>query len=315
MTTNVAASVRARLRNAMHQTGQEFQYLLTRYACERFLYRLGTSPVRDRFILKGASLLAVWMEEPYRGTRDIDLLALDGADETYVRQLVTTICSVPCPEDALVFDLSSLRISPIRTPQEHPGQRVRLNSRLGNARIPLQVDVGFGDVVIPAAEEVRFPTLIDGMTPPRLRAYPRTSSVAEKFEAMVQLGPQNSRMKDYHDVWALSEMFSFNGSQLREAVGECFTRRGTDWATQMPVALTTQFYSNARLIRLWSDYRTSTDLITPPPDAFEVVGERLIDFLAPIRESLVTGAPFALSWGPGGPWRPPGTANEGVVQP
>ena len=131
MTTNVAASVRARLRNVMHQTGQEFQFILTRFACERFLYRLGTSPVRDRFILKGASLLAVWMEEPYRATRDIDLLALDGADETYVRQLVTTICSMPCPEDALVFDLSSLRISPIRTPQEHASQRVRLNSRLG----------------------------------------------------------------------------------------------------------------------------------------------------------------------------------------
>ena len=313
MTTNVAASVRARLRNAMHQSGQEFQYLLTRYACERFLYRLGASSVRDRCILKGASLLAVWMEEPYRSTRDIDLLALDGADETYVRQLVTTICNVPCPEDALVFDLSSLKTSPIRTPQEHPSQRVRLNSRLGNARIPLQVDVGFGDVVIPAAEEVRFPTLIAGMTPPLLRAYPRTSSVAEKFEAMVQLGPQNSRMKDFHDVWALSEMFSFNGSQLSLAIRECFNRRGTDWATQTPGALTSQFYSNARLIGLWRDYRTSADLLTPPPHALEVVGERILNFLTPIRESLVAGAPFDLLWPPGGPWLPPSNANTGVV--
>ena len=315
MTTNVAASVRARLRNVIHETGQEFQYLLTRNACERFLYRLGASSVRDRFILKGASLLAVWMEEPYRSTRDIDLLALDGADETYVRQLVATICSVPCPEDALVFDLSSLRISPIRTPQEQPSQRVRLNSRLGNAQIPLQVDVGFGDVVIPAAEKVRFPTLIVHITPPLVRAYPRASSVAEKSEAIVQLGQRNSRMKDFHDIEALSETFSFDGSQLTEAMRACFDRRGTDWTTVTPLALTSTFYSSTRVIRLWRDYRTSTAFFTTPPDAVAVVGERLINFLTPIRESLVTGAPFELSWRPGGPRRPPSNANKGVVQP
>ena len=302
MTANVAASVRARLRNKMHDTGLEFQFLLARYACERFLYRLGASPMRDRCILKGASLLTVWMDEPYRATRDVDVLALDGADEAYVRQVVATICGVPCPEDALTFDLSSVRVFPIRAAQDQPNQRVTLTARLGNARIPLQVDVGFGDVVVPGPEEVRYPTLLDGMAGPAVRAYPRASSVAEKFEAIVQLGQQNSRMKDFHDVWALSETFSFDGTVLREAIRACFARRGTDWTTLKPVILTSKFYSNVRLIRLWRDYRSSTEPLIPPPEAFEVVSERIFHFLGPIRDSVLADAPFGAYWPPGGPW-------------
>ena len=303
MTINVAASVRARLRNKMHDTGLEFQFLLARYACERFLYRLGASPMRDRCVLKGASLLAVWMDEPYRATRDVDVLALDGADEPYVRQVVATICGVPCPEDALTFDLSSVRIFPIRAAQDQPNQRVKLTARLGNAKIPLQVDVGFGDIVVPGPEEVRYPTLLDGMAAPSVRAYPRASSVAEKFEAIVQLGQHNSRMKDFHDVWALSETFSFDGSVLREAVRACFAHRRTDWTTPTPLALTSTFYSNARLIRLWRDYRFSTDPHIPPPHVFEVVGDRILSFLAPIRESVLADVPFDLYWPSGGPWQ------------
>ena len=154
----------------MRDTGIEFQFLLTRYACERFLYRLGASPMRDRWILKGASLLAVWMEDPYRATRDVDVLALDGSDEHLVRQVVATICGVPCPEDAMTFDPSSVRVTPIRTGQEQPSQRVKLAGRLGNVRIPIQVDIGFGDAVVPGPEEVRFPTLLDRMVPPLVRA-------------------------------------------------------------------------------------------------------------------------------------------------
>ena len=303
MRSNVEASVRARLRNKMHDTGLEFQFLLTRYACERFLYRLGASSLRDRCILKGASLLAVWMDEPYRATRDIDVLALDGSDESYVRQVVATICEVPCAEDAMTFDLSSVRVFPIRTGQEQPSQRVKLTSRLGNARIPVQVDIGFGDIVVPGPEDVQFPTLLDGMAAPAVRAYPRVSSVAEKFEAIVQLGRQNSRMKDFHDIWALSETLSFDGSVLREAMQACFARRATDWTTHTPLALTSTFYTDTRLNRLWSDYRTSTNPVVPPPDAFDVIGERIFSFLAPVHESVLADSPFDTNWPPGGPWR------------
>ena len=303
MTTNIAASVRARLRNKMHATGLDFQFLLARYACERFLYRLGASPMRDRCVLKGASLLAVWMDEPYRATRDVDVLALDGADEPYVRQVVAAICGVPCPEDALTFDLSTVRVFPIRAAQDQPSQRVTLTARLGSARIPLQVDVGFGDIVVPGPDEVQYPTLIEGMAVPSVRAYPRATSVAEKFEAIVKLGQQNSRMKDFHDIWALSEMFSFDGSLLRKAISACFARRGTEWISRIPPALTSTFYSNDRLARLWSDYRRSTDTLLPPPDPFEIVGDRILNFLAPIRESIVANVSFDMHWDPGLRWR------------
>ena len=302
MTINVEASVRARLRNKMRDTGLEFQFLLTRYACERFLYRLGVSPMRDDCILKGASLLAVWMDEPYRATRDVDVLAEGGSDEPYVRQVVATICGVPCPEDAMTFDPSSVRVFPIRTGQEQPSQRVKLTGRLGSARIPFQVDIGFGDVVVPGPEEIQFPTLLQGMAAPSVRAYPRAATVAEKFEAIVQLGQQNSRMKDFHDIWALSETFSFDGSVLSEAIKACFARRRTGWTTLAPVALTPTFYVDARLNRRWTDYRTSTNPLVPPPDSFHVVGERVVAFLGPIRASVLADVPFDMSWPPGGRW-------------
>ena len=164
-----------------------------------------------------------------------------------------------------------MRVFPIRTGQEQPSQRVKLTSRLGNARIPFQVDIGFGDLVVPGPEEVQLPTLLDGMAAPSVRAYPRASSVAEKFEAIVQLGQQNSRMKDFHDIWALSETFSFEGSALREALRACFARRRTDWTTRTPLALASTFYSDDRLMRLWGDYRTSSNPLVPPPEAFDVV--------------------------------------------
>ena len=140
MSRNIAASVRARLLNRAKALGEEFQFTLIRYACERFLYRIGVSAVHDRCVLKGGSLLAVWLEEPYRATRDIDMLAAGGADEAAVRSIVETVCDVPCLDDGLTFNKASLRIAPIRAFQAYPGQQARLNAHLDNALIPLQVD-------------------------------------------------------------------------------------------------------------------------------------------------------------------------------
>ena len=230
MNNGITASIKARLLNRAKESGEEFQFVLMRYACERLLYRLGASRVRERCTLKGASLLATWMEEPYRTTLDIDLLASGGAEEASVRAIMATICDVPCPEDGLVFDSSRLSVSPIRPTQTYPGQRVKLNGYLGTVRIPVQVDFGFGDVVIPGPEEAELKTLVGGMQAPSLRIYPRASSVSEKFEAMVQLGAKNSRMKDFHDVWALSEAFLFRGHGIASGSPGLFqaTRHGVE---------------------------------------------------------------------------------------
>ena len=305
MITNVAASIRARLSNKAKASGIEFQFFLVRYACERFLYRLGACPVRDRLILKGATLLAVWMDEPYRATRDIDLLAAsDVPDEMYVRETMNTICNVPCPEDGLVFDVDSLRISMIRPEQALPSQRAKLNCYLGSARILTQVDFGFGDLVTAGAEQAKLRTLIDGVPEPSLLVYPLSTSVAEKFEAMVRLGRRNSRMKDFHDVWALSDRFFFAGEKLRQAIKDCFSRRGTDLNSEPPAALTSSFYSGTGLGTRWRNYRAEMGLLTPPPESFEIIGERLRRFLEPVLESVLADSSFNLCWPAGGPWQP-----------
>ena len=220
MSPKITASIKARLLNKARseETKLEFELILVRYACERFLYRVGASDVRNRCVLKGASLLVLWINEPYPSTRDIDLLALGESNEEAVRGMITTICDFPCPEDGIEFDLQTLRLSPIRDRKKYSGQRAKLNAFLGAARIPVQVDFSFGDAVTLEPEEVQLPTLIDSVPAPVLRTYPKVTTVAEKFETMVQLGIRNSRMKDFHDLWALSETCEFEGLDLQEAI-------------------------------------------------------------------------------------------------
>ena len=303
MTANVAASIRARLSNKAREEEVEFELILVRYACERFLYRLGKSEERERCILKGATLLGLWMDEPYRSTRDIDLLATGENDEEAIRRVMNTACNVPCPEDGLVFDLETLRISSIRDDQRYGGQQAKLVAFLGKAQIPVQVDFGFGDVVTPGSEEARLPTLIDGVPAPVLHTYPKVTSIAEKFEAMVQLGIRNSRMKDFHDIWALSETFSFDGAELQEAVACCFERRGTHLLAETPDALASAFYSNMERQDEWQAYGNRGELLNAPPDSFEEIGIRVQSFLAPVYASILADETFDLHWPAAGPWQ------------
>ena len=303
MTANVAASVRARLLNKGRGAGTEFELLLVRYACERFLYRLGESAERDRCILKGATLLALWMGEPYRATRDIDLLALGENSQEAVRRAVTTICNVPCPEDGLVFETENLQLSSIRDNQRYGGQRARLRAILGAARIPVQVDFGFGDVVTPGPTEARLPTLLYGVPAPVLHVYPQVTTIAEKFETMVQLGTVNSRMKDFYDIWALSERFAFDGAALQQAVTRCFQQRGIRLSIEMPDVLAPAFYSNAGRQGLWQAYGRQGGLFNAPSNDFEDVGRRLQSFLGPVYASIQAGERLDLHWPAAGPWQ------------
>lgn len=301
MTSNVSASVMARLLNKVDSDRTKFGLLLVRYACERFLYRLGKSG--EPCILKGATLLGIWMEEPHRTTRDIDLLTTGENDEEAVRRVMTTICTVPCPEDGLIFDLDTLQVSSIRDNQRYGGQRARLVALLGRAEIPVRVDFGFGDVVTPGPEEAQLPTLINGVPAPLLQAYPQVTTIAEKFEAMVQLGSRNSRMKDFYDIWALSEKFDFDGAELQQAVADCFERRGTHLPAEMPEALSPAFYSNSEQHRWWQDYGRRDELLHAPPDDFEEVGSRVQSFLGPVYTSILANETFDLYWPGGGPWQ------------
>ncbi|MCA9605151.1 MAG: nucleotidyl transferase AbiEii/AbiGii toxin family protein [Myxococcales bacterium] len=303
MSPDAAASVRTRLLRRAKASGESFELFLVRYACERFLYRLGASPLADRCLLKGASLLAVWMQDPYRATRDVDLLASGASDEAAIRETIETICRVPCVEDGITFDLDRLAISPIRPEEKYSGQRAVFTAHLGKARIRMQVDFGFGDAVASRPEASELPTLVEGLPAPSLRVYPREVSIAEKFEAMVTLGRRNSRMKDFHDVWALSQAFAFEGPRIRRAVADCFERRETPWTPELPDVLGTAFYEDDAVQARWAGYRRAGDFREPPPEALGTVGERIRSFLGPVREAILAGGPLDGVWPAGGPWR------------
>lgn len=300
MKANPAASVKARL--LALAGGEDFQRTLTRYAAERLLYRLGASAVRERFALKGASLLTVWMPDPYRGTKDVDLLACGDPSDDALRGVLEAICAVPCPEDGLVFDLSTLRLETIRPEEEYSGKRTRFHGLLGNTRIGVQLDLGFGDAVVPEPADITYPTLLNDLPAPELLAYPREAAVAEKFEAMVKLDLRNSRMKDFHDLWALASTFRFEGPMLQAAVAACFQRRGTPWTDEIPTPLTPGFYQRPELAARWAGYLAREAVLVPPPNRFEEIGEVIVAFLGPVRESLVEQRAFERHWEPGGSW-------------
>lgn len=311
MTPDVAASVRAQLLNIAKKTGEEFERTLVRFAAERWLFRLGRSPVRERCILKGAALLAVWLPNPHRATRDVDLLGSGPSDEAAIIKLVTEVSETPCPEDGLVFDLSELTVGPIREEAAYSGMRALFWARLASAKIRMQVDFGFGDAIVHGPEEVTLPKMLGALPTTTLRAYPREQSVAEKFEAMVQLETRNSRMKDFHDIWALAGAFAFDGERLRDAVAACFARRETSWLAETPAVLTTQFYESATMQSRWSGYVGGSVEQDAPPRDFSLVGERVIAFLGPVRDAIVVNEPLRVRWTPAGVWE---TIDEDVIR-
>lgn len=211
---NMAHSVFQRLLNKARANKVDFNLVLSRYGMERFIYRLSISPHQERFILKGASLFLVWKGQNFRVTRDADFLGFGDPAPAQLQDVFQSICQQQCPQDdGMIYLPDSVKAEAIREDQEYDGVRITLMGKLGNARIPLQIDIGFGDAITPKAENIEYPILLDHPAP-HLKAYPRYTLIAEKFEAMVRLGIANSRMKDFFDIWLLSQLFEFDGSVL-----------------------------------------------------------------------------------------------------
>ena len=240
---NLAASIRARLLSFAQDKGEDYQRVLGRYAIERFLYRLGRSAYRDRFALKGATLFTLWTGQAYRPTKDLDLLGSGSSAIDDVEQTIEVICEVP-DEDGILFDSKSVEGARIQEDDEYQGVRIRLDAYLAGARIPLQIDIGFGDAVYPEPELASFPVLLP-MRAPLVRAYPREASIAEKLHAMVELDIRNSRMKDLYDIWFMATRWTFGAASLRKAIGATFERRGSEVPTAAPFALTGSFLNDS----------------------------------------------------------------------
>jgi predicted nucleotidyltransferase component of viral defense system len=275
---NLPASVKARLEALAGKRGEQFNLLLTRYGIERLLYRLSQSQHADRFFLKGAMLFAVWDARIHRPTQDLDLLGLGPAEKEELVRVFREVLETRVPDDGLVFDPDSVRAEEIREDNAYGGIRIRLMGRLGKAKVPIRIDVGAGDFVAPGQGKQVFPPLLD-LPAPRIRVYPLCTVVAEKFEAMVKLGPTNSRMKDFYDLWFLSRRFEFDGSTLGRAIQATFSRRRTI-LTEMPHALTEAFGGDDTKQTQWTGFLRRNELSGPPP-AFAGLMAQLRQFLSP----------------------------------
>jgi len=251
--TNLGASVRARLLRISKEKGQNFDLILTRYAIERLLYRLAQSRHADRFVLKGAMLLMTWFDEPFRGTRDLDLLGYGDPSPERLVDIFKEVLAMDA-QDGVVFEADSVRISRIREDNQYGGFRIRTTADIGGARLAANVDVGFGDATEPVPETLDYPALLD-MPAPRLRGYARETVVAEKFQAMVALGTTNSRMKDYYDVWVLSQSFDFDRERLAGAIAATFARRKTKVPEELPDALTPAFAESSVKQQQWEAFK------------------------------------------------------------
>ncbi len=233
---DIAASVRQRLLNNARETGRPFSELLQYFAMERFLYRLSKSVYADNFVLKGALMLSVWKAPLSRPTMDIDFLGKIDNNVEAIIAVTEDICRRKVEPDGIIFDLTSIRGERITEDAKYEGVRIRFHRSLDTARFTMQLDIGFGDVVIPAPDSLEYPTILD-LPAPNLYGYNKESTIAEKFEAMVKFGALNSRMKDFFDIWLLSRQFDFEGSRLAAAIEKTFSTRRTDIQLE-PIALT-----------------------------------------------------------------------------
>ena len=297
---NIAASVHRRLLNKAKESSRPFNELLQYFAIERFIYRLSKSPHADKFILKGALMFSAWCGPASRPTMDIDLLGKIDNRLEVISAAIKDACLMAVEADGISFNAETVEAVRITEDAEYEGVRIRVHGRLGNARVSVQIDIGFGDVIVPNPSTVSYPAILD-FPAPELKGYTMESTIAEKFQAMVKLGVLNSRMKDFYDIWVLSRTFDFQGKILAEAVEKTFEKRNT------PVNMNTaifdpSFGKDGNKNVQWQSFISKTKL-TNAPESFEEAIAVVKLFLEPLAASIVERRTFNSIWTAPGPWR------------
>jgi len=296
---DIGASVRQRLLNQAHEQGRPFQELLQYFVMERFLYRLSKSQFRDAFILKGALLLTAWRAPKSRPTMDIDLMGRTDNSLEHIRFVVEEICGLAVEQDGVEFREETIEIQRIKEDAEYEGARVRLTATVAKARLVVQIDIGFGDSIVPRPDEIEYPVLL-AFPAPKLLAYPRETVVAEKLEAITVLGVLNSRMKDYFDLMLLSQLYEFDGTVLYRAVRATFKRRSTE-VEHLPIGLSDDFALVPGKAAQWKAFLRRSRFETDYANLDGVI--RLVrGFAGPVLTAAVTEDGFQSHWRPGGSW-------------
>jgi predicted nucleotidyltransferase component of viral defense system len=288
---NLSASVHQRLLNKAHETGHVFNELLQYYAIERLLYRLSISEHREKFILKGALMFNAWGLANMRPTRDIDLLGYTQNTMDHMSKDFHDICRLDAEPDGLKFDIGHLKVERIKEDAEYEGIRIAMIAQLGRTRLPIQIDIGFADVVTPAPAIVEYPILLD-FPAPNLYGYPPETVIAEKFQAMSVLGMANSRMKDFYDVWMLATNFEFDGRILQSALENTFQNRGTKLSDETHVVFSNDFAESK--VEQWHTF--ARKIRNEERVEMQQVIKLMREFLVPILQASQQRIAFDKKW-------------------
>lgn len=300
MSIENAIEIRRRLKARAAELGLDFQQAVLYYAMERFLFRLSQTQWSDRLVVKGAVMLRVWDAAVARPTRDIDFLGrVDNTPEA-IRGIVAECLSIQL-DDGLAFE-SEIHVEPITVEDRYPGVRAKVAGDLGGARFVLRFDIGIDDAVVPDPGWVEYPVLLDDQAP-RILAYQPATAIAEKFQAMIEIGLANSRMKDYHDIWMLSRTLEFDGQDLADAMRATFQRRDTELPAEIPAELTREYTWQPDMSQMWDTYRkgfsaSASDL----PEDLQDVADAIATFVMPAAIAAASTAVFGTTWTPTSGW-------------
>lgn len=294
-TKNIAASIRQKLLNKSKEQSRPFNEILQYYGLERFLYRISISKYRDKFILKGALLFTVWRQSAIRSTIDIDLLGRVSNEPASIIKLFQGVCDLSVEDDGMRFESSSVIAEPITVDADYKGIRVQLYGYLDTAKIKVQIDIGFSDVITPNPEVFDYPTILDSPVP-RLSCYTKETAIAEKLQAMVKLDILNSRMKDIYDIWVLSMRFEFNGAVLLKAISNTFKQRKTEMPSDI-IIFNEQYYNTQEKIAQWKGFLKTIKASNVPANLNEIIGI-IKPFLVPALEHIRQGKEFEKVWNP-----------------
>lgn len=298
---NLQASVKTRLQNKAKETNRSFSETLQYYGIERFLYRFSCSKYADKFILKGALMFTVWQIPERRTTLDIDFLAHYDNQIANIEKVIKEVCNVPVTPDGLVFDAKTVKGQNVKEDTDYEGVRVKFIGFLERSRIPMQIDVGFGDVIYPKPNVIYYPVILD-FPKPHLKGYPPESIVSEKFEATVKLGLLNSRMKDFYDIWLMMRLFNFNRLHLAEALKRTFEHRKTPLPQNAPLFAEEIYNEKSDRQTLWKTFLKKGD-IKHAPEWLSTTAREIELFLIKPLDAIKKNYKFDKVWKAPGSWK------------
>jgi predicted nucleotidyltransferase component of viral defense system len=290
---NLAESVLHRLKNQAKSTHRRTDELLRYYAIERFLYRLSLSQHSDKFFLKGGLMLKAWAISNHRATLDIDLLGKTKNSIQNLKKIINDISKREVVADGIHYETTSLKLTEMQVNGEYHGLRALFNANMHSAKIPMQLDIGFSDVIFPEPMIIAYPTILE-FPPPKLRGYTPESVIAEKFEAMMKLGLVNTRMKDFFDIWILSQQLLLNGESLQNAIQTTFDKRQT-LLNALPDSMSEIFYANPVHQMRWKQFLQNIENEEKDIELSIVIGE-IKEFLQPIVLTSMNKQIFSKTW-------------------